>query len=102
MDYNITTDWEGTKFSGIDLAWDYHARHANRTCRISMKGYIAKVFLKYGHPIAKKPHLSPHKHREVIYSAKVQLAPEDDTTPPLDSQGTQRFQGIVRTLLYYA
>ena len=31
--YEITTDWEGTKFSGIDLAWKYHAQHADRTCR---------------------------------------------------------------------
>ena len=36
--YEITTDWEGTKFAGTDLAWDYHPRHSNRTCRISMKG----------------------------------------------------------------
>ena len=36
--YEITTDWEGTKFSGIDLAWNYHAHHSDRTCRISMKG----------------------------------------------------------------
>ena len=106
VDYKITTDWEGTKFAGIDLAWDYHARNAHWTCRISMKGYIAKVLLKYGHPIPKKPHLSPQlspqKHREVIYGAKEQLAPEDDTTPPLDSQDTKRVQGIVGTLLYYA
>ena len=66
VDYEITTDWEGNKFAGIALAWDYHARHANWTCRISMKGYIAKVLLKYGHPIPKKPQLSPHKHREAI------------------------------------
>ena len=70
VDYEITTDWEGTKFSGIDLAWDYHAPHANQTCRISMKGYISKFLLKYGHPIPKKPQISPHKHREVIYVAK--------------------------------
>ena len=101
VDYKITTDWEGTKFSGIDLGWDYHARHANRTCRISMKGYIAKVLLKYGHPIPKKPQLSPHKHHEMIYGAKEKLAPKDDTTPPLDSQDTKRVQGIVGTLLYY-
>ena len=66
-----------------------------------MKGYIAKVLLKYGHHIPKKPQLSPHKHREVIYGTKEQLAPEDDTTPPLDSQGTKRFQGIVGAFLYY-
>ena len=67
-----------------------------------MKGYIAKVLLKYGHHIPKKPQLSPYKHREVIYGAKEKLAPEDDTTPPLDSQDTKRVQGIVGALLYYA
>ena len=64
--------------------------------------YIANVFLKYGHPNPKKTQLSPHKHREVIYGAKEQLAPEDETTPPLDSQGTKRVQGIIGALLYYA
>ena len=67
-----------------------------------MKGYIAKVLLKYGHPIPKKLQVLPHKHREVIYGAKNQLAPEDDTTPPLDSQGTKRIRGIVGAHLYYA
>ena len=102
VDYEITTDLEGTKFAGIDLAWDYHARHANRTCRIFMKGYIAKFLFKYRHPIPKKPQLSLHKHCEVIYGAKEQLAPEDDTAPPLNSQGTKRVQGIVGALFYYA
>ena len=42
VDYDINTDWEGTKFAGIDLTWYYHARNANRTRRISMKGYICE------------------------------------------------------------
>ena len=67
-----------------------------------MKGYIAKVLLKYGHPIPKKPQLPPHKHLKVIYGAKEKLAPEYDTSPPLDIQGTKRVQGIVGSLLYYA
>ena len=100
--YKITTDWEGKHFAGIDLAWDYNTRHANWTYRISMDRYIAKVLLKYGHPSPKKPQLSPHKQREVIYGAKEKLDPEDDTTPPLDSQGIKRVQGIVGALLYYA
>ena len=101
-DYDITTDWEGTKFAGSDLAWNYHAQHADRTCRISMKGYIEKVLLKYYHPFPKKPQLSPHKHRKISYGAKEQLVPEEDTSPPLDIQGTKRVQGIVGALLYYA
>ena len=31
LNYEITTYWEGKKCTRIDLAWDYHARHANRT-----------------------------------------------------------------------
>ena len=90
--------WCNEKFTSLGII---NARHANRPCRISIKAYIAKVVLKYGHPIPNKPQLSPHKHREVVYSAKEQLAPEDDTTPTLDSQGTKRVQGIVGALLYY-
>ena len=67
-----------------------------------MDGYIKRVLLKYGYPRPSKPQLSPHKHLEVIYGVKEQLTPEDDTTPPLYSQGTKRVQGIVGSLLYYA
>ena len=102
QNYKITTDWKGTKFARIDLAWDYNARHANWTYRISMDGYIANVLLKYGHPSPKKTQLSAHKNRKVIYGVKEQLYPEDDTTPPLDSQGKKRVQGIVGAILYYA
>ena len=73
QNYDITTEWEGKQFAGIDPAWDYNARYANRTGRISMDGYIKKVLLNYGHPSPKKPQLSPHKHREVIYGGKEQL-----------------------------
>ena len=100
--YEITTDWEGTKCLGIYLAWDYNVRHVNWTCRISMYGYITRVLLKYGHPRTSKPKLSLHKHREVIYGAKEQLTPEDNTTTPLDSKGTKRIQGIFNALLYYS
>ena len=101
QNYEITTDWEGRKFSVIEPAWDYNDQHANIACRISMYGYIEKVLLKYGQPRPSKSHLSPHKHREVIYGAKEQLTPKDDKSSPLYSQGTKRIQGIVGALLYY-
>ena len=98
QNYDISIDWKGTKFAGIDLACDYNIRLANQTCRISMDGFITIVFLKYGHPCPRKLQLSPHKHGEVIYGAKEQLTPEYDTIPPLDNQGTKRVQGIVGAL----
>jgi hypothetical protein len=57
--YHITADWSGTKFSGMDLVWDYTAR----TCRATMKGYITEVRARYGHPTPTKPMHSPHLHR---------------------------------------
>ena len=60
------------------------------------------VILKYGHTFPRKPQLSPHKHRDVIYGAKEKLTPEDNTSPPLDNQGKKRVQGIVGALLHYS
>ena len=102
QNYEINTNWEGTKFVGIDLDWYYNVRHANWTCHISMNGYITIMLLKYVHPCPRKPQISPHKHCEVIYGVEEQLIPEDDTGPPLDNQGTKRVQVIVGALLYYA
>lgn len=97
-DYQVTTDWTGSKFAGIDIDWDYD----QRTCRIAMKGYIDALLLKYNHPKPSKPQHSPHQHRPIVYGAKEQLLPDDDTSPPLDDAGIKRVQGIVGSLLYYA
>ena len=44
--YTITTDWEGKKFAIVDLDWTYATKHSHIKCRLSMKGYIEKPFLK--------------------------------------------------------
>ena len=67
-----------------------------------MKGYIKKFLLNYYQPLPKKPQLSPHKNHGISYGTKEQLVPEEDNSPPLESQGTKRVQGIVGALLYYA
>jgi hypothetical protein len=40
--YELTTDWEGKVCSGMSLKWDYK----NRTCDISMPGYVSNVLSK--------------------------------------------------------
>jgi hypothetical protein len=62
QNYTVTTDWEGTKFAGIDLQWDY----TKRTCRLTMNNYIEELLIKYDHPKPKKPQHSPHAHRKII------------------------------------
>eukprot|EP00804_Cyclotella_cryptica_P024923 CCRYP_011831-RA/>CCRYP_011831-RA protein AED:0.37 eAED:0.37 QI:0/0/0/1/1/1/2/0/402 len=96
--YTVTTDWTGTKFAGIDITWDY----TKRTFRLTMDTYITTLLLKYNHPQPCIPQHAPHKHREIIYGAKEQLLPDKDTSPPLDTAGIKRIQGIVGSLLYYA
>jgi len=38
--YETTTDWVGNKFAGINLKWNYHSNHSQRSCHLSMPGYI--------------------------------------------------------------
>jgi len=97
-DYEVTMDWTGSKFAGIDIDWNY----TNRTCRFSMKGYIAELLLKYNHKSPTKPQHAPHAHCEIIYGAKEQFVPNTDNSAPLDEAGIKRIQGIIGSLLYYA
>ena len=56
--YEATTDWTGSTYLGITLKWD----HINRTCDISMTGYIAAALHRFHHPIPNWPEHSPHRH----------------------------------------
>jgi hypothetical protein len=41
--YKLTVEWEGTKYLGLTLAWDYR----RRTCNVSMPGYVQKALQQY-------------------------------------------------------
>jgi hypothetical protein len=95
--YTVTTNWTGSKFANIDVAWDYN----KRTCRTTMPGYIDAVQKHFGHPNPTKPEHSPHTHGEITYGAHEQYANNDqDTSPKLDSKGTTRVQAITGAILY--
>ena len=79
-------DREGKKFAGIDLAWNYTPHHEDRTCRLSMDGYIATILFKEGHEALSKAQLLPHRHCKIVYGAKAKLAPQEDGSPPFGQQ----------------
>ena len=58
-------------FSGIELEWNYSPVYNDRTCCLSIKGYIEIILTQFGHNCPTKTQLSPHKHREIHYEAKV-------------------------------
>ena len=98
--YEISEDWKEFVFSGIELEWNYAAKHNDRTCRLKIKGYIERVLLRFDHKIPNKPQISPYKHREIHYGAKVQVAPEEVDSPSVDAKGIKRVQAIVGALIF--
>ena len=83
--HNISEDWEGKKFAGIDLRGGY----VKRTCRLTMEKYIEELLIKYNHPQLRKRQLSPCKCKPIQYGSKSQLVMEADTSPPLDEDGVR-------------
>ena len=94
--HNITEFWEGKKYAGIDLKWDYD----KQTYRATMDGYILELRNKYGNLTLKKPQYSPHKHWPIDYGDKQQIVQPTDTSPPLNDKGIKRVQCIFGDLIY--
>lgn len=97
-DYKLTTDWEGKTFVGLNLDWDYN----ERTCTLSMPGYVEKALARFTHPTPVKPEHSPHDWTKPQYGAKIQMTKAPDTSPHLDDKGIKRIREIVGVFLYYA
>jgi hypothetical protein len=96
--YTITTEWDGSLYCGLTLAWDYNARHVD----VSMPGYIARALARFEHIPATRAQHSPHAWTPPSYGTAVQLATPADTSAPLDAAARTRLQEVIGTLLYYA
>ena len=94
--YKIIIDWDRKLYSALTIKWIYKKKHVN----ISMLGYIDKSLHKFQHlsPLIKQN--SPHQWRRPQYGARIQYAPDGDTTSELGKY-EKKFQKIVETLLYY-
>jgi hypothetical protein len=96
-DYETDTDWEGTRYLGLTLDWDYK----NRNVHLSMPGYIKKALLRFGHKPPVKPQHQPHEHTTPTYGAMIQYAKAADTSTPLSKDEKKYIQQVIGTLLYY-
>ena len=52
--YEITMDWEGKKYAGIYIKWDYALIYKKRKTHLSMEDYIEDLLIKLGHTKAIK------------------------------------------------
>ena len=63
----ITTDWEGRRYIGITLDWDYKQRKVH----LSMPGYIKKALKQFQHKLSHKQQ-SPFQATPIQYGAKTE------------------------------
>ena len=97
--YPIVEDWKGERFCGIKLDWDYE----NRTCDLSLPGYIAAALKRFNHPAPTRKQDAPHRYNRPVYGQQgPQLALKEDTSERLDDAGVKRIQEIVGVLLFYS
>jgi hypothetical protein len=95
--YELTMDWTAMVYSGMTLKWDYK----NRTCDISMPGYISNVLSKFQHDAPKHPQHTPSWYITPVYGAKTQYATKDETLP-LTAKQCLTIQKVTGSVLYYA
>jgi hypothetical protein len=95
--YELTTDWEAKVYSGMTLKWD----HKNRTCGISMPGYVSNILSKFQHDAPTHPQHTPSIYVTPMYGAKTQYAIKDET-PRLTAKQCLTIQKVTGSVLYYA
>ena len=96
--YKTTVDWEGSKYCGMELQWDYNKGHVD----ISMPNYIRDALTRFGHTPPRTLQHSPHAWKSPAYGQRIQQATIKSSSPTLNEKQTKVIQAIVGTLLYYA
>eukprot|EP00804_Cyclotella_cryptica_P008148 CCRYP_004621-RA/>CCRYP_004621-RA protein AED:0.29 eAED:0.29 QI:0/0/0/1/0/0/3/0/521 len=96
--YDISTDWDGRRYIGLTLQWDYR----NRTVRLSMPGYCETAGQRFRHSLPTKPQHQPYPSAPRTYGSRQQLCATADTSPALGKQQKTFVQEVIGVFLYYA
>ncbi len=96
--YTISVDWEGKKYVGLTIDWDYDGREVH----LSMPNYVEKALKRFGHTKPKKRQNQPHEHIPPNYGVKQQVTKQEDESPPLSKQEQQFVRQVIGTFLFYA
>ena len=97
-DYVVAEDWEGSRYCGMDLDWNYEKGYVD----LSMKGYVKKALARFQHPKPVRPQHSPSKWTPPDYGAKVQYATPEDDSRTLQKVEIKWLQETIGVFLFYA
>ena len=93
--YKVTTDWNGGRYVGIHLLWDYQKRQVH----LYMPEYVKKALKQFGH-VRRKLQNQPFPHTPIKYGAKQQFPQEQDNSPPVDAKTKQFIQQVCGKFLF--
>ena len=97
--YKVSEEWNGTRYCGFTLAWDYVNHHVT----LSMPGYVERALQRFRHPKPTRSEHSPHTWNHPYNGAKVQYSPDPDNSPFLDAANKKTdVQEVLGTFLFYA
>ena len=94
-DYAVTTEWDGKRYIGITLDWDYRRRQVH----LSMPGYITKALKQFQH-IAPSKQQQPYPSTSINYGAKKQYATQQSSAPFVNAKGKKFIQQVCGKFLF--
>jgi hypothetical protein len=73
--YKLSQEWDGNQYCGLTLKWNYD----ERSCVVSMPGYVERALQRFKHPTPTRPEHSPHHWNQPKYGANISniLLPPD-------------------------
>jgi len=95
--YKVTLEWDGRRYIGITLDWDYKRRQVH--LHLSMPGYIKKALKQFKHERCKLQH-QPYPSAIIKYGAKTQYATAKSTSLQLDKHGKKFIQQVCGKFLF--
>jgi hypothetical protein len=93
--YTVTTEWDGRRYIGITLDWDYKRKQVH----LSMPGYVKKALKQFNHVLQKKQN-QPYPSAPIKYGAKKQYATQHSTAPLLDKKDKKFIQQVCGKFLF--
>lgn len=97
--YPITVDYEGKKYAGFDITFDYGTK--SRKVELAMKGYVAAALKRFNISSTTNTY-SPEYFHPINYGSKDSQLTNDDNSPKLADTDKKWIQEVVGVMLFYA
>ena len=96
QDYDVTEDWEGERYIGMHLRWDYKGRKVH----LAMPGYVEKALREFLHEHPRRKQYSPFPCAQKKYGKAAQMMEEAPESPLLGKAEQKFIQKVTGKFLY--